>query len=381
MGSLYHDKSPYISKEIHLASKNWNPLWDISVSYDGTMITTGRVSDASGTVLVIDSIRGAKIRTIPVTGFIYEALITPDGKKIIITTFDDMINIWSVGPPDVLLHALCYTRNSLNTLGHVIISNESKRAFSFTQEYFDLVVDLDDGVISKRLGVFIGRYKGLILSRDDEILFVLSDGPCDKITLFDAENGKMLSTHYFSGHISHMYHTNSPDELFLPDCAGYLVLTGWEKHKIWNYKTDERSSHALLSDLRKDYRLISTLDLEKIVYFHSNKGLILKAIGAGEICIGPKRPEKPRYKFSGDGNTLWVRDNHTIRMYDMKLLSFWSWSTRLEFKGNLGRCIRLLYKANEILWHRNKRPRTRIVLGELPREIICHIFSFLTRES
>jgi hypothetical protein len=183
-------------------------------------------------------------------------------------------------------------------------------------------------------------------------------------------DGKRLNSHSFDLSICNISHTASADEFFFE--------TKRKTYKVWNYKTYVLDDKTQLLDIGKGNAVITTLDLQKIVYQRDDKSIGLKRIGYMDTCIGSKE-SKTRYELSGDGKILWTRDAYTIRMYGTDLYPFWTCSGHRTFKSRLGECIRLLFMANRILWERKKRKR--LAFAQIPREIMCHIFSFLRRES
>lgn len=374
------DTSPYLLKELHLDTAHYDMHCPISVSDNGIAVTKGSGSNCTD-VLVADTVVGSYIRTITTKEYISRAHITPDGKKIVIMDTTAHMEVWSVGPPDILI---CALEKEFKNFLRIIISNDSKKALFLSSRRFKWIVDIDDGTVSPDINTNIGEYNSAVLSGDSKVLFVVvqeSDDPDGTviITQFDAETGKRIASQKIGHCVYHMQNTMLPYQFL-------LETDGEQGYVLWDAKTNTITLNPLGDDGRKKSMTVSR-NLKKRTFCALSvyergipvqyKGFLLKEVGIGETLIGTIQYGYVGISFSAPGEMLWTRDKFALRLYETNLFPFWSCSRHLEFRDDLGECIRLVFMTNRIL--SKKANGTRFALAEIPRDVILHIFSFIRR--
>lgn len=379
MDILEHDKSPYLLKEIHLATRHWR-CNTISVANNGTMIAVGHPGFNVRYALVIDTVIGSEIRTIHVENGIYSAKITPDGSKVIIGDVDNDMTIWDIRSPDHTIPMSRKIDGGFKRHDDMILTSDGKRAFMLARYGCDSILDLETGIIKMGVVFDFGlQHFNVALSSDDQIFAVLgldSNGGTI-ITLIDAVNGSHLRVQSFNDSIFSLSNTTAPRDFWLEMNDSYSTVWNTEKNICYN-------SIDITKETIRSY--IISRDQKKIVVKCPKNFLWLHQVDANAAILDYKEHEdildygdhEYNYALSGDGRVLWTRDQYTIRMYDMNIDPFWSCSRHSKFRKEMREIITILYYANNVRygWHGARESPFYVI----PREICRHIFSFIRRD-
>lgn len=371
---MLSSRSPYLVKEIILTSKYWFDFKSRIADEGTSFISRGF---AHG-ILVID-LENNDERRIDCRGHAYAAVrYTPDGRKAIFKTYTGEIEIWSTGTREEnstgFVHKIEARDSSLSIMS---MECTNEKVFLHANDNSICIYDIETGKLcattEKSSDHHIWTIIPIGMSHIAAIFMYSLSG--NAIMIYDVITGKITMARYFDFYVKSIHTTDIQHELVINTTNGQIYL--------WDFKKDVLSYWRSLTALPEAGKM-KYIGTRKIAYSYDNFGCIMlydlysrdeKSVTIHTECIDGFDP----IQFTGDGRYMQISDQYSVRIYSLDIFPRWSVEKHPTFKDDMGRCIRFLFLANRILWKRNKRKR--LTFAEIPKEVMCHIFSFLRRES
>lgn len=378
--------SPRLLREFNLSAKYRQSWHTTCISRSGIVVTS---TLSSHRMLVIDTTTKTKTKSIEFDELAELSRITGDGKKILCCedVRETKVEVWSVdmlatGEMNSLYAIRCETENVIQWVSH-----DDKKVFLRTYDFELSAYNLDDGTLivsnadkADQL-IIISMPKG-------EKLYATFHGEDQKnyVKIFDLGTGKNTCTLRIEFSVREIRDTPRGDEflMLMTDYCGYKLEGECHLALLKIESKESISVRFLIPDLS-----IDVYCKYPHAYAENSDGLILAyATGHGTIVIVNSEGYSViidgfpsgniKLEFTHDARKLIVRDQNAVHVYDSCIHPFWSHELHSIFRGEQKKSIKTLFCANRILSTRKKRKR--LLIAEIPKEIMLHILSFIRRD-
>lgn len=321
------------------------------------------------TVTAIDSVRGVTRKKFSIMETVSGRCVTPDGKSFIILTLDHRMAVYDI---DSCVYGerqpTRFIEGTFNAIGIIHASSDGKKIFAqFDGDQFR-IYDFDSGKLcaTTENGSDTQRLYYLTSSLNSKSAAMLL---VNSVGIFDIATGKKFLTRNFRFGVLDMKPTPKDDE--------FTLITNDGSMSIWDTKND---TLMLTKKITKDR------SVENVAHFGITK---TAHIVDGFLTLLDMRRSKdvhvtfdycgsyyPTLKFIRGGEYLLVIRDFSVQIYSTDSHPFWNIGNHLEFNGETGAAIRLVFMANRIS---SRKGKTLSLFSNIPREIMCHIFSFIAR--
>lgn len=362
--------SPYLLTTLESRSLRGNKFAPFA-SDDGTVFI---FDERENSMKVVDSIEGVVKKKI----FFLESegsfCVTPNGKSVIVLTIDQRMAVYDI---DACVYGerqpSRFIDGVFDPIGVVRASDDGQKIFVNSYDDYIAIYDFDSGRLSARIKNDSDErsVNHLAFSLGPKNVALLHEAMLGyAVSIFDVSTGKKFLSRTFQKEVLDIQYTPNLDVLSLLTIDGCI--------SIWDIRNDILTTTKKI-EMDHGVKMTARFGLSKAAHVVDGTLTLLDIRGSEDIKTTADGYDcfYPALKFIRGGKYLLSICSLTVHVYSTDLRPFWTIGRHLEFNGETGAAIRLVFMANRIL--ASKKKRSRSLFPDIPKEIMCHIFSFIER--